>query len=165
MGATEISGSRWKTVLYLGGNLAFVVSALFLLQHPDRDAWKLQLCVGFFGLCAVVFVWMLIRPQRLLLDDEGFTLLGGFVRSPKKVHWRDIDEFFVYRLARGGKMIGFSYKAGAREVSPMVRFARSFGAEGALPKGWARSPEEMVAELETYRLRALATRNAAVENA
>lgn len=156
MRATEISTSRWKIALYLGGSLAFVAIALLLLQQPDRVAWKLELGLGFFGLCAVGFAWLLVCPQRLLLDDDGFTLMGGFARSPKKLHWRDIDAFFVYSLPRGGKMIGFNYKPGVRDVSPMVRLNRRFGADGALPKGWPQSPEEMVVELNNFRLRALA---------
>jgi hypothetical protein len=161
MSATEIATSRWKLALYLAGSLAFVAIALRLPPQPHRDAWKLQLGIGFFGLCAVVFAWLLIRPQRLALDAEGFTLLGGFVASPKKVCWRDIDEFFIYRLPRGGKMIGFNYKPGVRPVSPLVRPHRLRGADGALPKGWARSPEEMVAELNAYRRRALGAAGAA----
>jgi len=159
MVTTELATARWKIALYLAGSLAFVAIALLLLEHPDRDAWKLQFVLGFFGLCAVVFAWLLIRPQRLLLDPEGFTVVGGFARNPKKVRWRDIDEFFVYRLPRGGKMIGFNYKPGAREVSPIARLNRRLGADGALPKGWAQSPENVATELNEYRVRAIATQN------
>lgn len=155
MGETEFSVSRGKIALYLCGSLAFVATALLFLQHPDQDAWKLQLCLGFFGLCSVVFVWLLIRPQRLLLDSQGFTLAGGFIRSPKKIPWREVDAFFVYRLPRGGKMIGYNYLLGARKDSALARVGRAFGADGALPKGWTLSPEKMVAELNAYRQHAL----------
>jgi hypothetical protein len=159
--ATEFSVSRWKIALYLGGSLAFVAIALFFLQHPDRDAWKMQLGLGFFGLCSVVFVGLLIRPQRLLLDRQGFTLVGGFIRSPKNIPWRDVDAFFVYRLPRGGKIIGYNYRPGVREVSALARVGRALGADGALPKGWALSPEKMVAELNAYREQALGAGGAA----
>lgn len=152
---TEFSVSRWKIVLYLGVSLMFVATALFALRHPDEDAWKMQLCLGFFGPGSVVFMWLLIRPQRLLLDRQGFTLVGGLIRTPKTVAWRDIEPFFVYRLPRGGKMIGYNYREGVREVSAMARLGRALGAEGALPKGWPMSPEKMVVELNGYRERAL----------
>jgi hypothetical protein len=155
MGVTEFSVSRRKTAPYLGGSLAFLAIDLLLLQHPDEDAWKLQLGLGFFGLCALVFVWLLIRPQRLLLDRQGFTVLGGFIRSPKKIPWRDVEAFFVYRLPKGGKMIGYNYRPGARKDSALARVGRAFGADGALPKGWALSPENMVVELNAYRQQAL----------
>ena len=150
----EISTARWKIALYLAGSLIFVAAALLALQHPDGDVLGLQLGLAFFGLCAVVFVWLLIQPQRLLLDDQGFTLLGGFVRSPKMILWTDIDEFFVYRLPRGGKMIGYNYKPGARATLRLAKLNRLFGADGALPKGWPRSPERMAEELNSYRLQA-----------
>ena len=155
MPTTEIRTSRWRIAVYLGGSLAFVAIALWLLQHPTQGAWKLKLGVGFFGLCAVVFVWLLINPQRLVLDDEGFTILGGFVRSPKKIQWRDIDGFFVCRLPRGGKMIGFNYRAGASPRRRLARFNRAFGAEAALPRGWPQSPEALAAQLNAYRAQAL----------
>ena len=151
---TEISTARWKIALYLAGSLAFVAIALLALQHPDEDALGLELGLAFFGLCAAVFVWLLIQPQRLLLDDQGFTLLGGFVRSPRRVLWADVDEFFVYRLPRGGKMIGYNYKPGARTPPRLAKFNRWFGAEAALPRGWPMSLEKMVAELNDYRLQA-----------
>ncbi len=152
---TEFSLSRWKTVPYLGVNLAFVVGALFLLQHPDEGAWKLLFGLGLFGLCSVMLVWLLIRPYRLLLDREGFTLAGGFIRLPKKIPWREVDGFFVYRGPRGGKRIGYNYLPGALKDSGLARFGRVLGADGALPKGWRLSPEKMVAELDAYRRQAV----------
>ena len=159
MGPRVITTSRSKIVLYLATSLTFVAAVLWLLQQPHRDAWKLELALGFFALCTLVFVGLLIRPQKLLLDQDGFTIVDGLVRTPKKTRWQDIDEFFVYRLPRGTKMIGFNYRPGARAASPMVRFNRRFGAEGALPAGWAQSPEQMIADLNQYRLQALSTRN------
>lgn len=154
MGATEISVSRWKIALYLAISLGFVAIALLMVQHPDEEVWKAQLGLGFFGLCSLIFAWLLIRPQRLVLDSQGFTLEGGLVRNPKKVYWRDIDEFLVYRLPRAGKMIGYNYKPGVRQDSALARITRKFGADAALPKGWPMSPEKMVAELNTWRLQA-----------
>lgn len=104
-----------------------------------------------FGSCAPFLLWLLIRPQRLRLDSEGFALEGGFVWSPKKVRWNDVDEFFVYRPPRGGKLIGYNYRPVARQGSPLSWLIRRFGADAALPKGWPRSPEKMTEELNAYR--------------
>jgi hypothetical protein len=156
MDATTMTTSRRKVALYLAGSLTFAGVAAWALQHSESGAWKLQAAIAFFGLCALVFAWRLVRPQRLLLDREGFTLLGGLARSPRKVAWRDLDGFFVYRLSRGTKMIGYNYRPGAREVPRLARFSRPFGADGALPMGWKQSPEAMVAQLNAYRAGALA---------
>ncbi|MGO9340084.1 MAG: STM3941 family protein [Terracidiphilus sp.] len=152
MNSHEIFASRWKTVIYLAGSLIFLIIGLMTLHSPDRGTEKLWFCLVFFGVCAASFAWLLIRPQHLLLDDQGFTVLGGFVWSPKKVYWHEIDEFFVYRLPRGHKMIGYNFKQGAMRVMSTVRLARQFGADGALPKGWPQSPESMVEKLNAYRL-------------
>jgi hypothetical protein len=111
--------------------------------------------LAFFGLGALIFLWVLIRPQRLLLDAEGFTVTGGLTRSPKKERWADTTEFFVYRLPRGGRMIGYDYRPGAARHPRMAAFNRRFGAEAALSKGWPKSPEVMAEELNADRFRAI----------
>jgi hypothetical protein len=140
--------------LYLLLSLAFVAGGVLIVRDPSSGAggW---LCMTFFGLCAVVFAIQLIRPQVLTLDIDGFTLDGGLVWSPKTVLWRDVQGFFVYRLPRGGKMIGYNWEPGAKKDTAARRLVRAFGADGALPKGWPGSPEQMVEDLNAYRLWAL----------
>jgi hypothetical protein len=139
--------------LYLVASLGFVAIGIWLPSKPGDELLNL-LASAFFGLCALVFAWMLVRPNRLLLDNEGFTQLGGFVRNPKKVLWAEIEEFFVYRLPRGGKMIGFNYRPGARPTSRLTKLNRWAGADGALQRGWPGSPESMVQKLNDLRLQA-----------
>lgn len=91
-------------------------------------------------------------------------LRGGLAFSPKKIFWRDIDDFFILDLTKGGKVIGFNYTEKARESAPMAKFSKSFGADGALPRGWTLSLENVVAELNAFRLRDLAARNAAAKD-
>lgn len=149
METKENLAARWKTALYLAVSLVFVVGGLW--ARPGAGAWKLDLAVGFFGLGALVFAWLLIRPQRLQLDARGFTLSGGMVRTPRQVAWADVDRFFIYRLPRGGRMVGYNFKPGVRKPSALGAITRGLGAEAALPKGWPQSPEQLVDELETYR--------------
>jgi hypothetical protein len=156
--ARTITGSRAKTALYLLISIIFVAVGAMLLRGPSASAMA-WLCVAFFGLGVLLFAWLLIRPQTLDLDSEGFTLGGGMVRSPKKVLWREVEGFHVYRLPRGGKMIGYSYAPGPKKESAAVAFARDLGAESALPRGWPQSPEKMVDLLNAYRLRALGRMN------
>jgi hypothetical protein len=70
--------------------------------------------IAGLGRDRVGFIWLAIRPQRLLLDDDGFTVAGGFVRSPKKVLWRNVEKFFVYRLPKGGKLVAYTLLPQAR---------------------------------------------------
>lgn len=151
----EYVSSRAKTSLLLLGSLAFVSIAAFLPEDGGGSSWRLW-CGGFFGLGGLVALWLLVRPQRLRLDSTGFTVLGGLVRSPKPIPWGDISPFFLYRLPRGGRMIGFNFRPGAASRTRLAEFNRRLGAEGALPKLWPGSPEHMVEELNDFREQALA---------
>jgi hypothetical protein len=156
----EITASRLKTILMLLGCLAFVGIALWLPREPGQSEQWRWWTEAFFGLGVLIFSWLLVRPQRLILDPEGFTVRGGLVRFPKKVLWPTIDPFFIYRLPRGGKMIGYNFRPGA-EVSRgfLTKVARGLGAERALPRLWPGSPDRLVEQLNAYRDQALQTRS------
>ncbi len=154
VGPRTIESSRLKASLSLLGSLVFVAIGVMMVRDPlvSTKGW---LALLFFGVCAAAFAVLLFRPQVLILDKDGFMVSGGFVRSPRKVLWRDVEGFFVYRLPRGGKMIGYNLQPAARKQTALGKIARSFGADGALPKGWPGSPEKMAEDLNAYRLWAL----------
>lgn len=151
-----ITGSRGKTLLYLFASLVFVFASVFLIRDSASDETGLWWGIAFFGLCALVFAWALVRPQTLMLDGNGFAVGGAFVRSPHHIPWQDVQGFYVYSLPRGGKMIGYNFEPGARKDSALRSVARRLGAEAALPKGWPLSAEEMAELLNDYRREALA---------
>ena len=151
----EISSSRWKTIPFFVGSVAIAAFTLFELQNPDPDPPMLKLGLAFASLCAVVFAWALVRPLRLLLDDEGFTLVGGLVRSPTKVRWHDIESFFVHRVNGRYKTIGYNYKSGVRAASLWRDLSRSLGADGVITADWPRSTDGMVEYLNACRTEAV----------
>ena len=157
MPSTMIRASRRKTAAYLALCTAFAAVALVLLWEGERD-WRAWLTLVLFALGACIFVWSLIRPHQLLLDEAGFELSGGFIRTPRRVPWGHVERFFVYRLPRGGKMIGYNLVPEVRARSALAPLNRSFGADAALPKTWPGSPERIVEQLNDYRIRALAPR-------
>ena len=152
----EIAGSRQKTVVALVGSLAFVAIALLLPSSAgESNDWR-WLGGGFFGLGAVVFAWLLVRPQRLILDPDGFTVAGGLVRSPKKILWHNIGPFFLYQLPRGGKMIAYNFRPECEpDQSLLMKLNKRLGAEGSLPRLWTGSQDRLVEELNAYREQAL----------
>lgn len=75
-----IRGSRGKVSIYLLGSLAFVYGGVTMQDHVFVG-WS---SVILFGTAALVFFWWFIRPPILLLDGNGFTLLGGFYRNRSK---------------------------------------------------------------------------------
>jgi hypothetical protein len=153
-----ITGSRLNAALYLVLSIVFVACGIWLVGHPAqaKDLIYGWLSIALFGLGALVFVGLLARPQVLRLDSDGFSLRGGLVRSPRLTLWRDVQPFFVFRLSRGGKMIGFNYAEGPAPSKTQAFVSGLVGAEGALPRGWPKSPEAMVTLLNDYRERALA---------
>ena len=108
---------------------------------------------------SIVFICLLLRPQRLTLDQEGFCLSGGLMPSSrvKKILLRDIESIFPLQTGRGNKMIGLNFKPGASEHTRLARFSRAkFGADGALPGLWPGGTERMIQLLTDYQERALA---------
>jgi hypothetical protein len=151
-----ITGSRISAAVYLAIALAFVALGVWVVSHPSqiKDLLFGWLDIILFGLGVAVFAWLLVRPQVLYLNSEGFSLRGGVVRAPQLTRWGDVQSFYAFRLPRGGMMIGFNYAEGRRPKLAVL--ARLAGAEGALPKGWPKSPDAMAAILNDYRERALA---------
>jgi hypothetical protein len=152
----QLVSSRLKTAAVLFGSLIFVAIAAFLPANAgESNQWRWW-GGAFFGLGAVTFSWLLIRPQQLILDPEGFTVRGGLVRSPKRIAWRSIDPFFLYQLPRGGKMIAYNFRPGAGPDPTLLRkLNRRLGADGSLPRLWPGSPSRFVEELNAYREQAL----------
>jgi len=127
-----------------------------MIQEPKTTsvAWGWA-GVTFFGLGVVVFLWLLIRPQVLILDSGGFTVDGGLIRTPKRVAWRDVQGFGVIHAGRGAKMVGYNFEPHAKPKSLLTRINRSFGADAALPQGWQISAEQLAADLNVYRIQAM----------
>ena len=148
----ELTSSRSKAAIGLIGCLAFVAISVFAEQSGDTN-WKLQAGGIFFGLCALTFVAMLMRPHRLRLDHEGFSLSGGLTRSPRKIGWRDVGEFYVRPLSRGARMVAFKYAEGAT-----IPFGGVLGKSGGIPGVWPDGPEALVYLLNNYRDKALSLR-------
>jgi len=151
-----IKGSIGKAILFLFISLGFVLIGGSEIASKgtsaDIRAW---LGVIFFGFGAIVFAVLLFRPMTIALDANGFTVTGGLIRSPKITRWRDIQGFFVYKLPRGSKMVGYNYVPGSPARPKMANFSRLVGAEAALPKGFAGSAEKLAETLNEYRERAL----------
>ena len=148
-----IRESRVKMGGYLVISLAFVALFVWMAtgSGSQRDVLTGWIGIALFGAGALLFGWLLVRPQVLRLDVQGFVLDGGLVRTPKRVAWADIERFFVYRAPRGGKLIGYNYLPGRAPPGPLRGIARAFGADGGLPRNWTLSPEALVALLNDCR--------------
>lgn len=147
--------ARWKNLLLLAFSLMFVAIGPLMLRDAKEtsDVIAAWFCMGFFGLGAVVFVLLLMRPMTLTLDPAGFVVEGG-LRPGKKVVWTDVSEFFLFKLPKGGKMIGYNYAQGRAPQSVLLKASRFVGADAGLPGMWNISKADLVDRLNDYRQRA-----------
>jgi hypothetical protein len=151
-----IKASAGKTILLLVLSVGFVlIGGSEIISEGASVDFRAWLGVMFFGLGAIVFSVLLFRPMIIALDLDGFTVSGGLIRNAKLTPWRDVEGFFVYKLPRGGKLVGYNYTAGASSRSKMASINKLLGAEAALPKGFVLSPEKLAETMNDYRERAL----------
>jgi hypothetical protein len=155
MAPVVFSSSPWKSALLLLGSLAFVAIGLFImLPDPNSSRAMAWFAIGFFGFCAVMGIVVLVRPQRLELNSSGFSVSGGLMRGQHLTHWREVEKFYVIRLPKGVKMVGFDYKPEAMPDTAMVRVAGTMGLQGSLTQGLGPSPESLAEELKLWLERA-----------
>ena len=156
METVQVVESRTKVLLFLVGALAFVAGYILLPdpndELPNWGGW-------FFSACALVFVVLLVRPRRLVLDRGGFSISGGLALKPAVTDWADVTEFFPVRIRVGANMVGFNYAADAKNKPRATWAAKPLsGADGGLSGVWPCSPGELAEKLNAYRDRALAER-------
>ena len=156
MEVVQIVESRTKVLLLLGGALVFVAGYAFL---PDPDHELPTWGGWFFGLCAVVFVILLLRPRKLTLDRDGFSVSGGLARKALKTGWGDVTGFFPVRIRAGVSMVGFDYSPDAASKPRGAWVAKRIsGAAGGISGAWPCSTVDLATQLNDFRDRALARR-------
>ncbi len=156
MPSETIVQSRWKTAVLLLISIGFVAIGIYLLTQPVSQRHLLATwgAIVLFGLGVPISAVSIVRPRTLTLDAEGLSMAGGLQRAPTRIAWSDIDSFSVYRLPRGGKMIGVRYREGRGPQGMLASALRAVGPGGALPTGWALSPDAVVERLNAWRAKA-----------
>lgn len=145
-------GNRKKAVLLLLASAAFVSIGIFLIGKEDAK-WILFI-IGFFGLCLLVSIYMLIPGTiRLKIDRSGIEMKTLF--KPMKLVWSDIDGFYVGKIQVGlssTKMIGIQFSDSYKKLKTGRKLSASLtGMEGALPNHFNKSAEELCEILNRYK--------------
>ena len=155
---TEIAASRVKLILLFLVSLGFVATGLLVPRAVDRGlGWG----TWFFALGAFVFFVQLVRPARLVLDQEGLNVTGGLRHAPMRIAWRDVSRFFVVPIRPGVSMIGFDYASDTVNKPRGTMIARGIvGADGGFPGSWSGGNAAVAERLNAYRHRALETSGA-----
>jgi hypothetical protein len=96
----------FKLLLILLGSLGIVAAGVLLLSDPKFRANTLNvvmgyLGVGFFGLCAIVFLYalgrdLLVRHPLLQVDAHGWTYDPALGRNGGHVSWEDIGRVVLF---------------------------------------------------------------------
>lgn len=146
-----VQSPRWTLLMLLLScvmtGASIYILLLFNASNRPEGAWGAMFgwfAIGFFGLGVCLSLALLARPQTLLLNSAGFTLAGGLNLTPQKTAWRHVERFFVnHEGFPSSRTVGLRY----------------CGLPGAriLPGEWELPTREMVARLNAYRERALAS--------
>ncbi|NBC35570.1 hypothetical protein GTZ99_03255 [Novosphingobium sp. FSY-8] len=141
-----ILGAYLKYLVYALGCTLFVALGVHLLNEPSlhpSDRMLAWACVLMFGTATAVFTTLLARPQRLVLDQDGFTISGGLTNTVISARWAEIDRIYVWQPPSGGGFIAYAL------VRPTGE-GKSRQTHGALPGGWPIKLEEMAALMRAY---------------
>ena len=160
MRAPRVLKANARSTLVLSAPGAALVSFCLWQAWRERDLGDMY----FYGVMAAVviagFVLMLLKPDKLALDQDGFTwrsALGGL-----SAHWLDLAEMGIASpkgmLARGAWQaakpgIGFNYLPGREpKRGGWVRDMNlSYcGYQRRFPNLWDISSEELLSLMQTY---------------
>jgi hypothetical protein len=152
---TEFRYSRKATLGCLIGSIVLLALSVFAFEHPVGKVTVPTWLPALFVVATGNFAWLMIRPRRLVLDREGFTITGGLGWRPTRFRWQDVGEFYVYRLSKGTEAIGFKLKQPPRDHARFADSPSQLPAARSLPQGWDQTPASMVQELNSYRAQAI----------
>jgi hypothetical protein len=109
----------------------------------------------FFGVCSAAFaVHLWPGASYLQLSPEGFVACSLFRRQPL-IRWDSVSEFRVAPVPGSGmKMVVYSCDHSRHPRLAAVN-RTLVGATDALPDTYGRTPDELAALLNEWRLRAL----------
>ncbi|MGA9342387.1 MAG: STM3941 family protein [Rhodanobacteraceae bacterium] len=143
----ELHPSGTRMVMLLLGSMAFV--AIGVWQLPAHMAMGYA-SIGFFGLCALVFLLQLHpKCSYLSLRPEGFTFCALFRKH--EVKWADARAFTTVRIGPN-KTVGWSYSNQFHAHARMRVLNRALaGIDAALPDSYGMRPEDLASLLNQLR--------------
>lgn len=148
-----LTRDKSKAVTMMLGSAAFVfIGALSAAKGEEMGWWV----VGFFGLCFLASLYMLMPSSgQLRIDKNGIEMKTPF--RPMKLGWGDVNGFYVAHMKTGlatTKLIGIAYSESYRKKRVGRQFASALtGMEGGLPNYSNRPVEEVCALLNESKRR------------
>jgi hypothetical protein len=107
----RLYSNPFKQSLYLLGTLGFVAIGVVLLRSAKFSTGGLSavivlvmacLCIGFFGLGSVVFLYsmardLLVRRPVLRVDAQGWTYNPALGLHSQQIPWQDVGRVALYQ--------------------------------------------------------------------
>ena len=146
----RLKPSPWRLLLLLAISSGFVAIGLFLLSRSESiEAW---LCVGFFGLGAIVALVSLIPGSSYLeLRPDGIEICSLFRKW--FVRWGDVQYFFPMVVSHR-EMVGWNYSESYTAQSFGRKLSSGMaGVEAALPDTYGLTAEALSCLLNEWRLK------------
>ncbi len=146
-----VRANRARAIWLVIGSSIFVAIGVFLWGPTESAATRL-FCIGFFGLCGVVGLGMLISPSRLEIGPSG--LVQTVLWRNTKFEWADVYNFRPAIIGLTNKAVGFDYlterpkRAALRGLNTALA-----GVQGSLQPGWEVAPEALAGLLNDARER------------
>jgi hypothetical protein len=148
-----LGASKRKAALLFVGSSAFVAIGVFLVVTGESMGW---LPLGFFGLCLIVSIVLLVPGSTsLAMDGNGIHMKHMFRLT--HIRWSEVDCFYVGFVRTGvssTKMIGIKYSDSYQGQQAGRRVASALsGMEGAIPNQYQVSAEELCELLNAAKRR------------
>ena len=151
-----VRASPARGALALGASAVVDAGVAAAVVAGARVDATLALYLAFFGLCAVVGLWMLMAPARLVIGPEGLTerVLGAV----KLYRWSEVYDFRPAMIGLTSTTVGFSFTAQRPGWAPLRRLNQALsGVADSLNAGWEIEPLALAQLLNASRERWLDT--------
>jgi len=151
-----VRASPARGALALGASAVVDAGVAAAVVAGARVDATLALYLAFFGLCAVVGLWMLMAPARLVIGPEGVTerVLG----ATKLYRWSEVYDFRPAMIGLTSMTVGFSFTAERPGWAPLRRLNQALsGVPDSLNAGWEVGPLALAELLNASRERWLDT--------
>lgn len=145
---SEFHYSRRTSLLYLAASI--VIAGLVEVRVSALGSGPATWLLPLLMVPASGFAWLVIRPRRLVIDDQGFRIHGGFAFRPKRILWQELESVTVCHPGRGSRAVGVNFKRPRRDPLHLADEAPS-ARPMLILQGWDEPPETMADALEAAR--------------
>lgn len=151
LGPRVLRSSPVRTVVLLAVSILVLVIGVAVVATGEQGGW---LAVIGGAVLTGFLVLLLVRPNRLELDDQGFSTVSSLGRATR-VEWRECGAFRVQRPDIDGsfraplQVVYDTEESNRHNLAVVSQFVA--GGSAALPDTYGMSAEDLADLLNRYR--------------